>query len=209
MIESQITQHRTPKNRRRERILLWAILLIGFVPRLLFPTLSEFKLDEATVARRALAIAYQGDLPIEGVGASVGVANLPLFLYLIAIPLRLWNDPLAAVVFVCILNSAAIWACYAVGAAFLSRRAGQIAAFLFAVSPWAILYGRKIWVQNLPLITLGFIAALLVTFVRRRPEALIWAFAGAAALVGLHLGGLAFLPILALTLVLFRRDVQA
>ncbi len=172
------------------------------------PTFAEFKLDESTVVQRALAIAYEGDRPAAGVGASVGPANLPLFLYLLAPALRLWADPVAAVLLVAMLNVLAVAACYAVGRNFLSSKAALIAAYLFAVGGWAVYYGRKIWTQNLPLFTLVFVAALLLTFVRRRPWAFPVASLGLAALIGLHLGGLAFVPILGLGILCYPRVLK-
>jgi len=187
---------------------LLAIVVLGLLLRLIFPTLAEFKRDEATVIRRAQAIAWGGDRPAIGVGASVGPANPPLFLYLMAIPLRLWADPVAAVLWVGLLNGLAVWACYQVGRLYFGPKAGLIAAFLFAVSPWAVLYGRKIWSQNIPLVTLGFMAALLATCVHQHRWALVGAFVGLAALIGLHLGGLAFIPILGIALLLYHREVS-
>ena len=189
------------------RAALLGIVALGLLLRIGWPTLAEFKRDEATVVRRALAIAYEGDLPATGVDTSRGMANLPLTLYLLALPLRLWRDPLAAVLFTGLLNGLAAWACYGLGRAYFGRSVGLLAAFLFAVSPWAVVYGRKIWSQNLPLVTLGFFAALLATFVRGKPWALVGAFVGLAALIGLHLGGLAFIPILAIAVLLYRKQV--
>jgi len=189
------------------RVALMAVLVLGLVLRMGWPALAEFKRDEATVLRRALAIAYEGELPATGVATSMGTANLPLTLYLTAIPLRLWRDPVAVVLFTGLLNGLAVLACYAIGRACFGRAVGLVAAFLFAVNPWAVLYGRKIWSQNLPLVTLGFFAALFATFVRGKRWALVGAFVGLAALVGLHLGGLAFVPILLVPMVLYRKQV--
>jgi len=189
------------------RAVLVGILAVALFLRMGWPTLAEFKRDEATVVRRALAIAYEGDRPAVGVGASVGLANLPLCLYLVAVPLRLWSDPVAAVLFVGLLNGLAVLACYVLGRAYFGRAVGWVASFLFAVSPWAVVYGRKIWSQNLPLVTLGFFAALFATFVRGRRWALVGAFVALAALIGLHLGGLAFAPVLLIAMLLYRKDV--
>lgn len=189
-------------------VLPFAILLLAGALRLNWPALAEFKLDEATVVRRALAIAYEGDLPAFGVGASVGLANPPLFLYLAAIPLRVWPDPLALVLFIALLNSLAVLACYGLGQICFNRSVGLIAAFLFAVNPWAIVYGRKIWSQNLPLVTIAFMTALLMIFVQRRRWMLVGAFVGLAALIGLHLGGLAFIPVLLLPMLVYRQQVS-
>jgi len=189
------------------RAAVLGIVALGLLLRMGWPTLAEFKRDEATVVRRALAIAYEGDLPATGVDTSRDMANLPLTLYLLALPLRLWRDPLAAVLFTGLVNGLAVWACYGLGRAYFGRSVGLLAAFLFAVSPWAVVYGRKIWSQNLPLVTLGFFAALLAAVARAKPWALVGAFVGLAALVGLHLGGLAFIPILAIAVLLYRKQV--
>lgn len=183
------------------------ILALALFLRMGWPTLAAFKRDEATVARRALAIAYEGDRPAAGVDTSTGTSNLPLTLYLTAIPLRLWQDPVATVLFIGLLNGLAVAACFALGQAYFGRAVGLVASFLFAVSPWAVVYGRKIWSQNLPLITLGFFAALFATFVRGKRWALVGAFVGLAALTGLHLGGLAFIPVLLISMLFFRKQV--
>jgi len=183
------------------------ILALAFLLRMGWPTLVEFKLDEAMVARRALAIAYEGDRPVVGAIASVGTFHLPLNLYLMALPLYLWPDLVAAALFVGLLNGLAVLACYALGRTYFDQRIGLVAALLFAASPWAVVYGRKIWSQNLPLVTLGFFAALFATFVRGKRWALVGAFAGLATLISLHLGGLAFILVLLTPMLLYRRQV--
>lgn len=193
--------------RRLSTLLIWAVLAIGLLLRVAWPTLAEFKLDEATVVRRALAIAWRGEFPVLGVGSSIGMANLPLTLYLTAIPLRMWDDPVAAVAFIGLLNGLAVVACYRLGQKYFNPSVGRIAAFLFAVNPWAVLMGRKIWAKTLPLFTVAFIAALMALFVRKRRWALVGAFAALAALIGLQLEGIAFIPVLAFCLLLFWKDV--
>jgi hypothetical protein len=188
-------------------LVLVSVLALALVLRMGWPTLAEFKRDEATVVRRALAIAYEGDLPAAGVGASMGTANLPLTLYLTAIPLRVSQDPVVAVLFVGLLNGLAVLACYVFARAYFGRAVALIASFLFAINPWAVLFARKLWCRTLPLATLAFFAAVYATFVNRRPWALVGVFAALAVLVGLQLEGIAFIPILILLLFLYRRDV--
>ncbi len=93
-------------------IALAGIVALALVLRMGWPTLAAFKLDEATVVRRALAIAYEGKLPVTGVDTSTGTDNFPLTLYLMALPLRLWPDPVAVVLFTGLLNGLAVLACY-------------------------------------------------------------------------------------------------
>ena len=129
---------------RRHYLLLLAVLGLGLTLRFAQPTLVEFKRDEATIARVGQAIAYEGFRPAVGVDSSLGIDNLPLTPYLMALPLRLWSDPLSAVLFTILLNGLALPACYLLGKAMLGRRAALLATLLFAVSPWAVLYARKI-----------------------------------------------------------------
>ena len=187
---------------------LLIILILGFGLRLSQPTLVEFKRDEATVVRLGQAIAYEGARPAVGVDSSLGIDNLPLTLYLMALPLRIWPDPLAAVLFTGLLNSLALVACYGLASAAFGHREAVISTLLFAVGPWAVLYARKIWARTLPLATLAFMASLYLTFVRRKRWALVPAFAALAGLLGLQLEGLAFVPILGLCLLLFHREVS-
>ncbi len=190
------------------KISLVLIMALAFVLRFEYPTLVEFKRDEPTVSRLAQAIAYEGYRPAVGVRASVGPDNLPLNLYLMAVPLRLWNDPLAAVLFTIMLNWLAVLGCYALGRLYFDAETGLIAALLFAVNPWAVLYARKIWSLGMPWATEIFFVALYVALVRGRRRALVVAMAGMAIMLGLHLSGLAAIPILLLAVLLYRDQVS-
>ncbi|MGC9520871.1 MAG: hypothetical protein ACP5HG_03185 [Anaerolineae bacterium] len=197
----------------RHAVLLYAVLLLGFALRLSQPTWVEFKRDEATIARLGQAIAYEGYRPATGVDSSLGIDNLPLTLYLTALPLRFWGDPLAAVLFIAFLNALALPLCYRFARACVRRRRGLerhaalLATLLFAVSPWAVLYSRKIWARTLPIFTLAFIGAAYLTFVRGRRWMLVPTFVSLAALVGLQLEALAFVPLLGLFILLYRDNV--
>ncbi len=193
---------------RRHHLALLVILLLGTALRLVQPTLVPFKRDEATIARLGQAIAHEGFRPTAGVDSSLGIENLPLTLYLMALPLRLWPDPLSAVIFTILLNSLALPACYLLGRALLGRRPALLATLLFAVSPWAVLYARKIWARTLPLFTIALMACLWLALVRKKPWALVASFAALAALLGLQLEALAFVPLVGLVLLRFHRELS-
>lgn len=193
---------------RVHHVLFLIVMALGFTLRLSQPTLVEFKRDEATIARLGQAIAYEGFRPAVGVDSSLGIDNLPLTLYLVAAPLRLWSDPVSAVLFTALLNSLALVACYLLARAAFGTPEALLSTLLFATSPWAVLYARKIWARTLPLFTLMFVGALFLTFVRRKRWALVPAFVALAALLGLQLEALAFVPILAVALLLYRDAVS-
>ncbi len=195
------------RTRHRVDFVALVIVLLAFGLRTAWPTLAEFKYDEANVVRHALQIAHEGARPVVGVDSSTSVKNLPLMLYLMALPLRLWADPVAAVLFIGWLNTLAVAVTYRLGKSHFGLTTGRISAFLFAVGGWAVLYGRKVWCRTLPLFTLAFIASLLAVVVREKRWAMVSAFAALAGLIGLQLEGLIFGPFLVLTLVLFPEKV--
>lgn len=191
-----------------DRLFLVLILFLAAGLRLTRLDLVEFKYDEATTARSALAIAREGRLPAVGMISSRGPRNPALMSYVLALPFALSRDPRLAAGWVAFLGVVAVGLAYRVGRAYFGRRVGALAALLFAASPWAVFHSRKIWAQNLPALTLLFIAAVLALVVRRRPWALAGALAAAGCLVSLHLGGLVFFLMLALIGVLFHRHVR-
>jgi hypothetical protein len=189
--------------------LLVVILLFATVVRLGWPGITEFKYDEATIARRALALVHEGIWPTRGVTSSLGIPHPPLTAYLLAIPFAVTRNPALAVVFLGALGVMAVGLTFVLGRRYFDERVGLIAAALFAASPWAIFYSRKIWSQNLPVVTLGFMLALYGLVVERNKKALPWMLVALGALMGLHLGGVAFAGILGLALILHPRSLKA
>lgn len=202
-----MTKSRLSLNSRSTWMLL-AILLLAAALRMTRLGLAEFKSDEAGIAREALALVREGQFPVVGPSSSQGPAHPPLQIYLLALPFTVTQDPRLAVGVVALIHCAAVGMTYVLGARFFHRRVGLIAAFLFAVNPWAIYYARKIWTQNWPLATTLFFFCLLSLVVEKRPWALAGAGLALVALVGTHLGGLAFLVVLVFVLLLFPSRVQ-
>ena len=195
--------------RWRTALALLGILLMAGYLRLGHLELTEFKFDEALVCNRAAEFVDSGRLPATGIGSSVGVANPPLAVILMALPVAVARDPILASAFVALLNVGAVLGCFWLGRRYFDDGVGLLAALLFAVSPWAVFYSRKVWAQDmLPLFTVLFFAALFATVVAERPWALVGAFAALACLVQIHLSALAFVPLLLLVLLLFHKQVR-
>ena len=159
---------------RRFRWEIVALIGIGALAgwlRLRQLDLVEFKLDEATavgLARRVL----DGDLVTAGLTSSIGAENPPLFVYLTAIPLTVRDDPLMATAFVGGLGIATVILTYFALRPRLGALVALGAAALFATSPWAVLYGRKLWGQSLlPLVAVLLLWSLLAILERPRSRA--------------------------------------
>jgi len=171
------TEESKPRAGRRRPWEILALLgiatLAGWL-RLRDLELIEFKADEAIavdLARRVL----DGDFLTVGLMSSIGAYNPPLFVYLLAIPLAVRNDPLAATAFVGMLAVAAVTLTYVV----LRPRFGALvalgAAALFATAPWAVLYGRKLWGQSvLPVVAVALLWSMFAVLERPRSRAVVF-----------------------------------
>ena len=182
----QIACRRSPITVARglELAALAAILAVAALLRLGWPGVNSFSYDEARVSLLALQMAREGQIAAIGIPSSAGVPNFPAAIWLLALPYALSADPLVATRFVGLLSLLAVF-----GAWWLVRRAwGPWAALttaaLLATAPFAVLYSRSIWGQDL-----------------LPPLAVLWALAGVAAVaqgspgaLGLHvfLAGLGF-----------------
>lgn len=174
------------------RFSLLLILLLAAYLRLNHLEWTEFKLDEAHLSQLAYDMARHGQIPLTGIGSSVGVVNLPLAAWLLAVPYALSPSPIVATGFIAALNVLAVLACYGLARKmFNSSGAALTAALLFAVAPWAIVYSRKLWANDfLPLFVVGWAWTGWLTFVRRKPWWLIAHAALLGACIQLHYSAL-------------------
>lgn len=196
-------------SRGRELALVAAILILAGVLRMGWPTLTEFKRDEAALYGLALDLAELKAFPLRGIGSSVGLPNAPASVYLFALPLFAWKSPLAATLFVGALNTASVGLAYVMARRYWGVRAALIAALFYAAAPWAVLYSRKIWAQNLlPLFVVAYVYSALLALVEGRRRWLVAHLALLAVIAQIHLSGLALIPLTALLLIVYRRNVD-
>jgi hypothetical protein len=203
--------------REGNRVGLALILAVAAGVRLARLDLMEFKGDEAqacALAGQVVAVlagrAPPGQhLPLVGLMASVGVPNPPLFVYLLALPWALWPNPLALAAVIALSNVAAVGLCHRIGRRYFSPFVGLAAAALYALAPWAVVFSRKIWAQDLlPVFVGGFLLAAHAFLVERRPRALAVLVILAAAAVQLHFSALILGGVLAGLLVAGRPLVR-
>lgn len=143
-------KHPTPAPYTRPELLaLIAILLLAAVLRLGAPGITEFKLDEANLSRLALDMARGRDLPLLGIGSSVGLPNAPINVYVLAIPYLFSSDPIVATLFIGLLSVVAVGLLYGLARRYYGQKVALLAALLYAASPWAVIFSRKIWAQNM------------------------------------------------------------
>lgn len=133
---------------RREWVIITPVLLLAAWFRLGYVGVNSFAFDEAQLSLIALRMARAGEFASVGMTSSAGVPNMPAAAWLFALPYALSANPYLATGLVSLLSVlivAGIW--------LLARQwsplSGFCAALFLAANPYAILYGRSIWAQNL------------------------------------------------------------
>ncbi|MEM6527917.1 MAG: glycosyltransferase family 39 protein, partial [Chloroflexota bacterium] len=90
-----------------------------------------------------------GELPFLGMPSSVGIPNAPTGVWLMMLPYSLTNNPLVATLFVALLNVMGVVLLFLLARRLFNTQVAVIAALLYAMNPWAVLYSRKIWAQDM------------------------------------------------------------
>lgn len=196
-------------NRKQDILWLTLILLAAVVARLGWPGLTEFKADEARLLALSLEMANGGGLALRGISSSVGFPNFPMSVWLYALPSLFTSHPYAATLFTGLLSTLAVPGCYWLVQRYWGTRAGLLVALLLALNPWAILYSRKIWAQNLlPLFVVGWAISGVLAFVEGRRRWLWLHLLLLAVAVQIHLAAVALLLPTAVYLIYFRRRIH-
>ncbi|MGQ9676445.1 MAG: hypothetical protein ACUVX1_12355 [Chloroflexota bacterium] len=185
--------------------VLAAVVAVAAYSRLSYLDLVEFKGDEVAVSNLAVMLAERQHLPLVGIPSSVGIANPPAFVYLMTLPYLFTRDPALATGFIGALGILAVLACYYLTREYFGSFAAAVAGLLFAASPWAIMYSRKVWAQDvLPVFALLLMATLYAYAVKGRSWQLAPAILLAALLPQIHFSGVALMPLLLLVVVIYR-----
>lgn len=192
---------------RWELVALVALLVLAAVTRLGWPGLTEFKADEGRLLTLAL-IMSRGEFAARGISSSVGFPNFPMSVWLYSLPLFLWRHPIAATLFTGLLATLAVGGTYWLARRYWGPAAAVAATLMYAVAPWAIIFSRKIWAQNLlPVFVVGWAIAAALAFVEgKRPWIVVHLLCLAIA-VQIHFAAIGLVPITLLALVVFRRRV--
>ncbi|NDJ51607.1 MAG: hypothetical protein GYB68_00820 [Chloroflexi bacterium] len=155
-------------------LMVALILLLSFGLRIQQLGVVEFKRDEAAISRLALDLAQGEALPLLGIPTSLGIPNTAIPVYLYALPYAISDNPLVPTIFIALLNMLAVALIYQLGRRYASLQVGLLAALLFAVSPWAVIYSRKLWANFLlPPFVVGAVLTGLMGFKEQRPWALV------------------------------------
>lgn len=149
-------------SRTANGIALAAVLLLALASRLVDIHNVEFFHDEAMVAMMAQEMADGLTFPLQGILSSVGIPNPPASIYVMAAAYAITSDPVFVTAFIALLNVAGIGVLWAIMRRWIGFVPALAAGVWLAVTPWAVLYSRKIWAQDymLPFVLVALAAAL-------------------------------------------------
>ncbi len=156
---------------RRDLFWLAAILLAAAVMRLGRPDVLHFKYDQAELLYLAQGVAAGRAFPLLGQMSSAELPNSPMAHYLLALPYAVFHNPPAVTLGIGAWNVVGVGLLWLLAHRYAHPRVAVIAGFAYALNPYAVIYSRTIWIQNLhtPLILLGLLLFLHGYWEGRRP----------------------------------------
>lgn len=202
---------------RRDLLALLLVLTVAALLRFQQSDVVEYFHDDAMLSTLALELVSGGRFPFTGILSSTGIPNAPASVYLLAIPFSLNADPQFAIHFIMLLNTSGVGLLWLLARWQFGARIALLAAMTYALNPWAILFSRKIWAQELhtPLILLGILLAVYGFWKERDRQRNRTARVIAQCLslpilsfgVQIHFAALALLPAMALMILRGRRQI--
>ena len=157
--------------KRGEALQLLLILVLAAAMRFGRAEVVEYYHDDAMLATLALESADGLRLPLTGILSSTGIPNSPASVYLLTIPFAIKADPRFAIHFVMLFNVIGVGLLWLMARMFTTSRVAFVAGLAYATNPWAALYSRKLWAQEMhtPLILLGLLLLIYGFWQRRAP----------------------------------------
>jgi len=189
----------------REQVLSLAlVLVVASLLRLPFPDLTPFGHDEALEAERARPIWY-GDRPVDSEISSWWIPDPAGLLYYFSLAEAFPKPAIARVLLISATNVVTVMLCYVFSRRFFGREVGLLAGLLYAINPWAVMFGRQPWVITQPLLTMLMVFSAAMVIARQDRRWVVPFFVAGAAQTQTHQLAVVFGPPVLLTLVLFVR----
>ena len=135
--------------RRAGTLALAGVLLLAAFLRLFELQYGQYGSDDERLWSAALRTLATHQLPLQGIKSSIGIGNGPFQVYLMLLPAAVVHSALAGAVAVALLNVVGVWALQRFAREFFGPRPALIAALLFAVNSWAIIFSRRMQAQDL------------------------------------------------------------
>jgi 4-amino-4-deoxy-L-arabinose transferase-like glycosyltransferase len=188
-----------------QRGLLVAILLVAAYLRLAHIGVMLWGGDPSDATLMAVRLAQGEEWPRHGLMFSVGVWQPPLVIYLMSPFMMFSQDPTWFPRCWAVVCTGAVFLCFLIGKKFFSERIGLVAAALFAVAPWPVMFSRQAWCQG---IVHGIAVALLWFWCRflteKRPWHLFWIVLLTLFMGQIHLAAVALIVLIVVAWLVLR-----
>ena len=139
------------KRARLNILFFFLIVAVASVFRLTNLDLMEFKIDEASNLFLASRLINDQSILPAGTATSIGILNPPFFIYFLIPITFVSQDPKFAAFIIALINCLSIGFLYLVINKYYGQKLAVITSLLIALSPWSILFSRKIWPPDLVL----------------------------------------------------------
>jgi hypothetical protein len=195
-------------SRNRQSDIVWISFLLIVLVAAYF-RLASLNLAESGTSIVLKALVQQGKVPFVGPALSTGGNAGPIYYYILAIPFLISTNPIVASAFVACLNIVGVAFTFKFAREFFNERIAIIATALAAVSPFAILFSRKIWNPDLIFPFTVILFYCLYTFViKGKPKYLVPIFVLYAIILQIHPITLFLAPVILLFLWKFRSQIH-
>ena len=186
------------------------IVLLAAYLRLASLNLGEFKSDEAGTSFVLKALVQHGMVPLLGPPLSTAGNAGPFYYYILAIPFLISTNPLVSMIFVALVNVLGVIFIFKFAREFFNERIALIASALEAVSPFAVLFSRKIWNPDLifPFTVLLFYCVYSFV-IKKKPKYLVPIFVLYAIILQIHPITFFLAPVILLFIWQSRSQIQA
>lgn len=139
-------------NRKLNFIVIISLFLLSAIFRVLFLNLIEFKADQAISFLQIFKFFQNPQLIQVGLISSIGAYNFPFFNYLLIFLSVFDRNPQFLSFIIALINCFLIIFFYIFIKKYYGFKVAIIASLFIATSPWAILFSRSIWAQDLILL---------------------------------------------------------
>ena len=185
------------------------VLLVAATLRLRDLAWVQIGYDELISLKLALDV-LQGQWPAHAAYSGSVANHPPVYVYVMALGYLISKDFLWIVAYHALLDVASVVLTFYAGWRYFGTRVGFVAALLYAVAPWPIEFARHTWLTPQPIFTsimlLGMLSITRPNLGHKYGIVLLgWGFTG---LIGSHLSGIYFLPVLLLALWMGRRQIR-
>jgi hypothetical protein len=189
---------------RTERAIMVGILALGVFLRAFRLDVFEFKADELEGITLGLAAPAQHWWIEHGATSSVQIPFGPAFCYIMGLLTNVTHDPYILTGFILAANIVILMLSVLFFAEFSrDRRQFLLCVLLFSLSPYLIIFSRKIWQPNLMLLFI-IPLVLMIIKVRRDPRLFLPIGLLSSIVVQLHHSGIFYIPLLICFAVLMR-----